>query len=217
MDILSLIRWRRAKWPEVSIDEIRKRARIVVIDDAEFYYLTLFQKDGYIIEKWDDVTDLQKLEAGFYDIILLDIQGVGKSQSTDQGLGIIKHLKRVRPSQIIVAYSNADWPLKYKEFFDLADATLDKRGDYVDFKRKVDDLLSARFSLGFYVDRITGLVGPGIADVEKLRATIEKAVLHRDPKILQRLLSDSKVDWETIKAALEVAQTAIAIISMFTK
>jgi len=215
--MLSLLLGWKSKWPDLSIDEIRKRARVVVIDDAEFYYHSLFQKDGYTIDKWDDVTDLQKLEAGFYDIILLDIHGVGKTQSSDEGLGIIKHLKRVRPAQIIVAYSNADWPLKYKEFFDLADATLDKRGDYVDFKRKVDELLSARFSLGFYVDRIAEMLGDKAVDPEKLRSTTQKAILRRDPKILEKLLRANNVDLDAIRLVLQVAQTGIAIFSIFVK
>ena len=128
-----------------SIEEIRKRARLLIVDDGDFFYLALFRKDGYNIEKWNDVTDLPKLESGYYDIVLLDIQGIGKKQSKDQGMGILRHLKKACPAQIVVAYSNADFSLKYKEFFDLADKVLAKQADYVDFKRAVDELLGSRF------------------------------------------------------------------------
>src|SRR5258706_2594560 len=97
------------KWPELSIDESRKRARILVIDDQKFAYLELFKRDGYNIDKWEDVTDLQKLESGYYDVILLDIQGVARDISSDQRLGLLKHLHKVSPAQIVIAYSNADW------------------------------------------------------------------------------------------------------------
>lgn len=207
---------RKRKWPEVSTEEIRKRARILVIDDSEFYYLDLFHKDGYTIEKWEDVSDLQKLESGFYDIVLLDIHGVGKAQSAEEGLGIIRHLKRVRPAQIIIAFSNADWPLKYKEFFDLADATLDKRGDYVQFKRTVDELLAQRFSLGFYIDRMASLIGASVQS-EKLRTTAQRAILARDVEPLQDLLTQSNVDPERANLALGIAQTAIGILSLILR
>ncbi len=32
-----------------------KRARLLVIDDADFPYLSLFERDGYTMEKWADV------------------------------------------------------------------------------------------------------------------------------------------------------------------
>jgi CheY-like chemotaxis protein len=102
----------RLKWPQPTIDEIRKRARILVIDDQEFPYAKLFERDGYSIKKWDDVDNLTELEQGDHDLILLDLQGVGKAESAEEGLGILKHIRTRRPAQIIIAYSNADWPLR---------------------------------------------------------------------------------------------------------
>lgn len=134
--------FKHPEWPVISLDEIKKRGRILVIDDTDFTYQQLFIRDGYTIDKWDDVEELSKLESGYYDIILLDIQGVGRNESEEQGFGILKHIHSVNPAQIIIAYSNADWALKYQTFFDLADAKLDKRQDYVDFKRTVDQQLT---------------------------------------------------------------------------
>lgn len=207
--------WRTKRWPSVPVDEIRKRTRILVVDDSEFYYLPLFQNDGYTIEKWNDVVDLQKLEAGYYDLLLLDIQGVGSAQSQDQGLGILRHLRKTAPAQIIVAYSNADWSLKYKPFFDLADAVLAKNSDYVDFKRTVDDLLKQKFSLGFYVDRIAKLGGSYVGDPSKLRIIAEKAILRGKPQLLEGFLRENHADTETITLILEIAQVAIGILSLF--
>jgi len=214
--MLSFFR-RRYVWPEVPADEIRKRARVVVIDDAEFPYLELFRRDGYTVDKWNDVIDLQKLEAGYYDIILLDIQDVGKAQSADQGLGVIRHLKRIRPAQIVIAYSGADYRLKFKEFFDLADATLDKAGDYVEFKRVVDDLLADRFSIGFYLDKISEFASHTGADALKLRSVAQGAILRRNPRRLERLLVKSGADSDTANLILQIAQTGIDILSMFVR
>ena len=42
---------KKKQWPNLAIEEIRKRARILVIDDSDFFYLQLFKNDGYTIEK----------------------------------------------------------------------------------------------------------------------------------------------------------------------
>jgi CheY-like chemotaxis protein len=205
---------KRKRWPEIGVDDIRKRARLLVIDDFDFPYQELFRRDGYAIEKWNDVKNLSQLESGAFDVILLDILGVGKSESVDQGFGVLKHLRVAAPAQIVIAYSNSDWSLRYQEFFDMADAKLDKRADYVEFKRVVDEQLRRRFSLGFYVERVFKLVGPGTGDPEKLRKLVENAILTRDTGKLERYLSASKEALEVMKLVLGVVQVAIGIASL---
>lgn len=201
-------------WKPLPWEEIKKRARILVIDDGEFYYKQLFEKDGYTIEKWDDVDDLPKLEAGHFDIILLDIQGVGRRQSTEEGLGILKHIHRTCPAQIVIAYSNADWSLKYKEFFDMADAALPKAADYVDFKRKLDELLKKRFSMGFYVDRALKVASPYIGDEEKTRQMIANAIDKKDLSKLESHLSFEIDKKDIVQIILQIVQVAIGVAAL---
>lgn len=200
-------------WSQLGMDEIRKRARILVIDDSDFGYLPLFEKEGYTIEKWNDVDDLNKLESGYYDILLLDIQGVGREQSKEQGFGILKHLRGTSPAQIIITYSNAKYSMdtKYQEFFQMADATLAKSEDYVNFKSTVDDLLRDRFTLNFYLGRITTLAEPQIADNGKTRKVAEKAILSKSETTLKEYLEKNFVDAETINLIMKVTQAAILI------
>ena len=200
------------KWPEVPMDEIRKRARIVVVDDAEFPYLPLFLKDGYTVEKWDDIQEMSKLESGYYDLILLDIQGVAKDRSEEQGLSVLKHVRSVNPAQIIMAYSNADWSLKYQEFFRLADATLAKSADYYEFKRSVDRLLKDRFSLGFYVDRIVRLAGERFEDDQTLRKLARDAILRRSTDKLESYLKKASEHADVFALIVKTAKVAITLL-----
>jgi len=202
---------KKKQWPNLAIEEIRKRARILVIDDSDFFYLQLFKNDGYTIEKWNDVDDLQKLESGYFDIILLDIQGIGKKQSKDQGFGILKHIHQACPAQIVIAYSNADFSLKYQDFFKNADATLAKTDDYVDFKRTVDKLLVQRFSMGFYVDRIIKLSGPYLQDISKVKALSEKAIVNGKIERLKDYLHENIDDKDFIAIVLKIVEIAINI------
>lgn len=68
-------------WPQLSLEEIKKRARILIIDDMGFAYGDLFRSDGYAIDEWKDVESLSRLEEGDFDLILLDVHGVGKKIS----------------------------------------------------------------------------------------------------------------------------------------
>ena len=215
MRFCSLCFWRKKqRWKPLPWEEIKKRARILVIDDGDFYYQQLFEKDGYTIEKWSDVDDLPKLEAGHYDVVLLDIQGVGREQSTEEGLGILRHIHKTCPTQIVIAYSNADWSLKYKEFFDMADAALPKAADYVDFKRKVDSLLKDKFSIGFYVDRAIKVANPYLADVEKTRQLINYAIEKRDTSKLALHLNSEIDTKDVVTIILQIVQIAIGVASL---
>jgi hypothetical protein len=200
------------KWPELTGEDIRKRARILVIDDEEFPYIKLFRKDGFSIDKWPDIKDLPKLESGYYDIILLDIQGVGREQSPEQGLGVLKHLHNVNPAQIVIAYSSADWSLKYQDFFEMADARLPKSDDYYKFKEKVDQLLKDRFSLNFYVNRICTIAGDRFKDDPKLQKFIRQAILRRSTDRLEQYLNKTVENKEMITLAIKAAKVAITLL-----
>ena len=202
------------KWPDLSMEEIRKRAKILVVDDMDFAYLDLFRKDGYTLDKWDDVDDLPKLESGYYDIVLLDIQGVGRDQSQEQGLGVLRHLRLACPAQIVIAYSNADFSLKYQEFFQMADGTLAKSDDYVEFKRMVDRHLGQRFSLGFYIDRVAKVASPYLSDVSKLKDLTSSAILKGNRKKLTAYLNDHIENKEAISMILQIVAVGVAIAAL---
>ncbi len=215
---MSVLTWlrrpSRRPWPEPTIDEIRKRSRILVVDDQEFPYEKLFTRDGYTLKKWDDVTNLTELEQGDFDLILLDLQGVGKAESAEEGLGILRHVRTRCPAQIIIAYSNADWPLKNQPFFQMADATLQKSADYVDFKRKVDELLQQRFSLGFYVSRMQAELAEHTQELPNLGRTSRDAILSNRPEILAKYLRSHVNDAAAIDRALQIAAIAIGIANV---
>jgi CheY-like chemotaxis protein len=206
------------EWPQPTIDEIRRRARILVVDDQEFPYAKLFERDGYTIKKQDDVANLTELEQGDYDLILLDLQGVGKAESAaEEGLGILRHVRTQRPAQIIIAYSNADWPLKNQPFFQMADATLQKSADYVDFKQKVDELLMRRFSLAFYVSRIQHELSEHLGELPNLERVSRDAILTARAEHLGKYLRDHVNDPQAIDRALQIALVAIGIATLIWK
>lgn len=202
--------------PRLSHSEIIKRARILVIDDQEFPHIVLFEKDGYTIQQWKDVEDLAQLENGDFDLILLDLLGIGRKHSADEGLGILKHIRDRSPAQIVVAYSNEDIPLSYQSFFQDADAVLHKTlADYVEFKRTVDDLLDKRFSLGFYLDRIGNTLGDAAPQAPKTRKKARQAMLSGNVAPLRRYLARRIEDEMTIDRVIALVGAGAQIVSIW--
>lgn len=195
-----------------SFEEIKKRAKILVIDDSDFVYAPLFTRDGYTIEKWDDVENLEKLENNYFYLILLDIQGVGQSESEEEGFGILKHIRAKSPAQIVIAFSNADWSLKYQDFFDLADKKLAKSQDYVEFKRIVDDLLTQRFNFKFYIEKIERIHSLSPAERTKITQAAQNSMLSGKIETTSIAIKDiSKEDAQLIMAIVQTALTVIAL------
>lgn len=191
---------------KLSFDEIRKRAKIVVIDDDEkaFPY-KLLQKEGYNIQYWPRVDRLKELEAGEYDLIVLDIFGVAKTISTTDGLGVLEHLKKHNPAQLIIAYSGQKYDLTQANFWRLADDHLGKPSDLITCKEKIDALLKAHFTPQRYwaeVEKI--LKGAGISDQQLKK--FEK-------KILPTLTAGKSPSLKNIESYVTIGSQSLAIIN----
>lgn len=190
--------------------DIVRRSHVLVIDDNEFPYLPLFRKDGYNVTQWNDVEDIRKLEQGEFDVILLDLFGVGASQSNDQGLGILRHIRTANPAQILIAYSNAEWSVDYQPFFERADMVLHKtKTDYYGFKQAVDRLLDERYSLGFYVNRAIVELGDNASAMPKIDKRLRKAILSGDAVSIRPFLVKHLDDAVTIDRVLTIIGIAI--------
>src|SRR5690242_17650434 len=110
-----------------DIETVRKHARVLVIDDQAFPAQRSFTRDGYHFDRWPAIKNLSQLTDGDWDLILLDIQGVGLTESPElQGLGILRHIKKTNPAQAVIVYSAQPQRVSSSEFLLLADAVLDK-------------------------------------------------------------------------------------------
>jgi CheY-like chemotaxis protein len=204
-------------WPKPSHDEIVKRARLLVIDDHEFPYLAPFRDNGYQVEKWDDVEDLADLERGGFDLILLDLHGVGSEHSKDQGLGLLKHIRHDRPAQLVVAYSAAKWDLRYQPFLKLADAVLRKSDDFYEFKEEVDRLLDQRFALGFYVNRATAELPSETVHARRLERKMRRSMTSGDMQPLRHYLVKKGVEAVTVDRVIAIASAGMTAASLWMK
>jgi DNA-binding response OmpR family regulator len=170
---------------EVSPDDlakIRKRARILVIDDkADAFPVDAMKQRGYNVDYWPDITAecLHRLEKGDYDIIILDIRGVGTQISREEGFGVLKRLKDVNPALTVVAFSGASFDIGESEFFKLADDVLQKPADLFTCEDKINALLANSFGflqLWEAVDVLLKSAGAGKWRRGRLKSALKKAL-----------------------------------------
>jgi CheY-like chemotaxis protein len=202
----------------LSIEQVRKQARVLVIDDHVFPAERTFSRDGYHFERWSSVKNLSQLTDGHYQLILLDVQGVGLAESPEkQGLGVLEHIKKTNPAQAVIVYSSDVYSVSSSKFIVLADAFLDKSSSYVDYKDEVDRLLLAQASPGYFIARMNQQLGESATRVPKAVRYAVKAFRKGDARVLSNYLKANLPDNNQVDTALRVVSVGISIIALFAK
>lgn len=190
-----------------TVEEMRKKSRILVIDDQVFPYQDLLKRDGYDIDRWAEVESLTKLTDGYFDILLLDINGVGLKESPKrQGLGILEHVKHSNPAQQVILYSSRPQSITQREVLLLADKVLDKKSEYVEYKGAIDDLLQTRFSPGYFIAVMNRELGTSAALAPKAVPKALRAIRKGNTEGFRNYLSNALNDPETVATIIAIAK-----------
>ncbi len=207
--------WNKNRLEQVTrssnlVDMIR-RVRILVIDDVDTEFpFDILKREGYAIDYWRDVEDLQKLESGFYDIIVLDIGGVGTELDSEQeGVGVLKHLKTANPAQIVVAYSGQSHKTDRIPFFRLADQYVPKPTNAMTWKETLDDLIQSKVTVQHYWSALRALLeknGWSDSRIRKIEKSIFLASKRAEPDRT-----------ELLKKSLGTADNILAVTSIVRK
>ena len=202
--------------PSTQMQERIKRTRIVVIDDVESEFPhEILKREGYAIDYWPDVVDLTKLENGYYDIIILDIGGVGAAfDPENQGAGILKHLKSKNPSQIVVAYSGQSHDSERVPFFKHADDYVPKPAEALKWKSTIDSLIEERLTISHFWCSLDALLAEmGVS--KKQRRKIELAILNkRSEKDIKQLISSSLSVVDNSATVLSISAKLLGLVSL---
>lgn len=195
-----------------EFDELKKRTRIVVIDDEDSFPVKLFENEGYSIDKWDTVEDYGKLENGFYDIIILDIKGVAEHISEEDGLGVLIDLKKNNPAQIIISYSQHSYDLSKVQFFQLADENIAKPSDFLKIKSILDNLISTQFKPERYISALNQALQKNNVEekeIKKINTAIAKTIKNKKTPDWSLILSFIEDKTELVKQLISLGNTII--------
>lgn len=146
--------------PNLDSRAIVQRVRVVVIDDSPSDFpVEQLRGQGFSIDIWQDVERLELLDSGFYDIIILDIGGVGRDlDPQDEGAGLLRHIKQTNPAQVVVAYSGQSHESTRIPFFNLADQYLPKPASVLDWTETLTDLIQTRVTPIHYWDSLKSIL-----------------------------------------------------------
>lgn len=172
----------------LSLPDLRKRTKIVVVDDdPEAFPVEALKHEGYTIEHWPEVHSMDRLERGDFDIIVLDISGVAKKFSPEEdGLGVLQHLKWHNPVQIIVAFSGQSFDLSKQDFFKLADDTMPKPVSILKCKQVLDQLIESKMTVKHLWETITALM--------RAEGIPEKRITQLEAKVVAALNAGGTTD-----------------------
>lgn len=132
---------------KLPIAQIKEKANILFIDDHQVDLIETLQLEGWHVEYWSDVRSLNDLESGKFDIIFLDIGGVGKDYSPlEEGFGILSRVKKINPSVLIVAYSGQSFDASKSQFWSKADASLSKSSGAIEAIELLESLLAKKYN-----------------------------------------------------------------------
>ena len=185
----------------LPLTEARKRARILVIDDHQSAFpVKLLQDEGYNVQYWEKVKNLRSLEEGEFDIIILDIAGISSPEMSRQdGLGVLQHLKKHNPGQIIVAYSGQSFDLGQQKFFQQADDFLGKPSDLLECKQKIDQLLQSKFTAAHYWNTLVDVLKRNdtpVTTIKKFETLFVRKAKQNQPLTAEAIISACKVSKE---------------------
>jgi DNA-binding NarL/FixJ family response regulator len=109
-------------------EEILKRGRIAILDDDPPEILPDLREHGLSVDHIPATSDQRfvRLEQGFYDVLLLDFGGIGARFGPDDGLDVLRHLKRVVPGLKILAFTARTFDSSKADFFRLCDGVIKK-------------------------------------------------------------------------------------------
>jgi len=199
--------------PSINLEELKKRTRIVVIDDENTFPVSLFKNEGYSIDEWSKVEDYGKLQSGFYDIIVLDIKGVALHISSEDGLGVLEDIKHYNPSQIIIAYSQHSFDLTKSKFWELADEKIAKPSDFLKMKRIIDELIATKFNPQRYIDTLFSLLRSNNVNERDIKSFNQKLYT----SIIEKREFNLPQTIDFINSKTELASKVITVTSTLLK
>ncbi len=177
----------KTKLEERSSEQIKSICKILFIDDKTFPLIEILKNEGWKnTNRIKDVDSLEQMEVKEANILVVDIQGVGKKmQFKDEGLGLIIALKEKYPNKKVIVYSAEDQG-KIQAFhpgIDKADKRLSKNNEPYLFLVAIENFSKEIFSLAECVKRIQSQIlkefGYSV-ETEKILNNLNKIYLKKD-------------------------------------
>jgi len=130
-------------------EELRRRSRLLIIDDERPELVDDLKRAGFAVDYEADINrqNLAVLDRPVYDLILLDFGNVGTAIGPEQGLTLLRHIKRINPATIVIAYTSKALGADFADFYRNADGVLAKDAGIAESMEKIEERLQKAHSL----------------------------------------------------------------------
>lgn len=140
-------------------ERLIQNGRIIVIDDEEPLIIEELRRVGFAVDHDKSGDDLTKLDNQLYDVAIVDFHGVGKRLGTNQGLDLLKHVRRVSPRTRLIAYTSRSLSAVESEFFRLSHVVMPKDMGLGDSLTLIEEQLTLAFTKEHLFESLVNKLG----------------------------------------------------------
>lgn len=175
--------------------ELKRQARIALLDDDVPEVLRDLRENGFSVDHLESVKDprMAGLETGLFDLLLLDFGGIGEDFGEDEGLDVLRHLLRVNPGLVVIAFTGRTFDASKSDFFRLCKGVLKKDAGIRETLEAIELHLAGALTPAHQWATLCAVLDldPGSDKAKKLEKSLRKAVRASDraPAIKEALAS----------------------------
>lgn len=189
----------------VKQEKKKKEVDILVIDDDDFPFLDVLQTTyGFNIVQKADIDNLKDVEP--YQIILCDIQGVGKQFMTSYGGAYLgSQIKANYPNKNVIIYTASTTSIDNQKYYQTVDNVLPKGTSIEDWVSALNESIDSLYDpvkIWYSIQERLFREKVATKDIAYLESEYVKAIKSGTEKSIEKLYQDSNNISEIFKEAL---------------
>lgn len=201
------------KIKEKSITQLRKKVKILMVDDEEYDIVELLKNRGYEVYYKEDISYVLEVEP--FDIIVLDIKNVAKRfGSVHEGFGFAKEVKMVYPQKLVLCYSGTS-DININEQLDKIDGFVKKDTDVDIWSQKLDGCITKFSDVNHHWGVIEKQLKEQKIDTESIERLKKLYLKSFETDSFDELKSTIMDNMNNAKLFIEVISSLTSLIQIF--
>ncbi|WP_043959593.1 hypothetical protein [Lysobacter sp. A03] len=166
----------------ISRELLIQSARVIFIDDETPLLIEHLRKSGFSVDHDKTGDEYESHIVGqCYDVAILDYSGVGSKFGEEQGLDLLKFIKRVSPRTRIISYTSKALRSGESDFYRLSDRVLAKDAGLRESLEYVEEQIQKAHSKQHLFDALMQKVEVASGkEKAKLKFELERALQKKD-------------------------------------
>lgn len=202
------------KIDEKSISELRKKIKILIVDDEEYDIFELLSTRGYQVYYKSDIT--YPIETEPFDLIVLDIKGVAtKFGSTYGGFGFAKEVKMLYPNKIVICYSGTS-DTKIMDKLNEIDDFIYKDTDIDNWANKLDSYIKKYSDINYQWSIIEKKLSEKKIDEKEIDELKECYIESLQTESFNNFKNKFNISVNDVKLYIEIIGSIFSLIKIFS-